>query len=892
MKKAIIFVESNTSGTGYILASIAFEKGYQPLVITNNLSRYNFGNFIEAHIVDTNDYKEVRDKVASLITSYDIEGITSTSDYYMEMVAKLALEFNYPSTSLTTIILCRNKHDFREHMKNNNLSTPDFKTIQNKNELDTFLNQEEINFPLIVKPVQGSGSIGVKLISDKEKLKSHSLQLLQKTMNERGQRTNSSILIEEFIIGEEFSLELFNGIIVGITKKYKSELPNFVELGHDFPYQADNKFMKKVMETIEGLKKIFDLSWGAFHIEFIKTSEALFIVEINPRLAGGCIPILIKEALEVDLLDMSLKNIIGGLNEEVSFTPKKYASIRFIIPEYSGEIKEDFESLSIQDYTSKIQIKSYAKDLNNYTRNFDFRDRIGHVITSNIDKQKAIDEVNELYEKAQKSLTYIDRNNTGRISKGIHEGIKKVIFGEKVENEDLEELRLISMINKAHVLMLEEEGILNETFAKKLITEIKELEDVEFTPLLHQKTPRGLYMLYEQYLIDKLGMDVAGSMHIGRSRNDINATLARIQVKSYAIEIIETLVSFTNDLLSLSNKYKKTIMSSYTHYQPAVPISYGFYLQGVITSLIESIQGFLRVIDTADVSPLGSCSVGGTSIPINQKKTAFYLGFKQTINNALYGVASRDFMLNLLSQISIANVLISRVASDFMLWNTQEFNFFKLSDSVVGSSSIMPNKRNPFILENIQGKSGVVSTSFMGAINAMQKTPFTNSISVGTESKMLLKKTQQEFLDSIHLLQIFINNAFPNEEIMKEKAVASHTMATEYANKLVSHHNTPFRQAHFIVGKAVAEAIEKNISLEKTSELSPYGLSSSIQEVVNSTKFGGGASEVKVIENGHYLANALKDCQTKLNSHISQIDTAIGYMEEKVSEITPKKYVQ
>ncbi|CAL2108051.1 argininosuccinate lyase [Tenacibaculum sp. 190524A02b] len=890
MRKAIVFVESNTSGTGYILASIAYQKGYQPLVITNNLSRYNFGDFIEPHIINTNNYEEVKDKLASLFNSYDIDGITSTSDYYMEMVAKLAQEFNYPSPSLTTIKLCRNKHYFREHMRKNNLLTPSFKVIQNEKELNHFLNQPTINYPFVVKPVQGSGSIGVQLISERKELASHGLALLSKKINERGQKINSAILIEEFIAGEEFSLELFNGEVVGITRKYKGELPHFVEVGHDFPYEPNEEFLKKVTETIKNLKKSFDLSWGAFHIEFIKTSKELFIVEMNPRLAGGCIPILIKESLGVDLLELSLKNITGRL-DEVNFIPKNYASIRFVIPENSGEIQEDIEKVTTDNYSSKIQIKSYGKNLSNYKRNFDFRDRIGHVIASNNNKQQAIDEVEQLCKKIQASLTYIEANNTGRISKGIHKGIRKVIFGEKVENEDVEELKYISLINKAHIIMLQEEGILNEAFTEKLMVEIKELENIGFSPLMNKNTPRGLYMLYEQYLIDKLGMEIAGSMHIGRSRNDMNATLARMQVKNYAIEIVKILLSFTNDLLSLSNKYKKTIMSSYTHYQPAVPITYGFYLQGVITSLIESIQGFLTVIDTVDVSPLGSCSVGGTSIPINQKTTASYLGFKYTVNNALYGVASRDFILSLLSQISIANVLISRIASDFMLWNTQEFNFFKLSDTVVGSSSIMPNKRNPFVLENIQGKSGVIAASFIGAVTAMQKTPFTNSISVGTESKMLLKKTKNEFIDSINLLQIFINHAIPNEEVMKSKAIASHTMATEYANKLVLEHNIPFRQAHFIVGKAVAEAIEKNTTLEATTTLASYELASSIQEVVDSTKFGGGASEIKILENGRYLTGILQDCQSKLHTHISQMEGAFKRMEDKTNSITEKKYV-
>ena len=132
MERSIIFVESNTSGTGYMLATIAYRRGFKPLLITNDIPRYNFENYGDFHIVDTNNYNSVRDKVVELKEVYDVKGITSTSDYYMEMVARLTEEFNYPSASLDTIMLCRNKYNFRKHMKKNAFLSPNFMLIQNE----------------------------------------------------------------------------------------------------------------------------------------------------------------------------------------------------------------------------------------------------------------------------------------------------------------------------------------------------------------------------------------------------------------------------------------------------------------------------------------------------------------------------------------------------------------------------------------------------------------------------------------------------------------------------------------------------------------------------------------------------------------------------------------
>ncbi len=881
---ALVLIESNTSGTGYVLASIANEKGIKVFLITDGLTQYRFDDFVTKLITDTSNLDHIRREITKLSESFIIRGITSTSDYYLETATMVAEKFNCSHPSLETIKLCRNKFLFRKKLDENEFIVPSFKVINNLNELSDFFQKDTIVFPLVVKPITGSGSLDVKLFYDKNHVISHAKNILKRETNDRNQKIDNSILIEEYYIGEEYSLELFDGKIIGGTKKYKGELPYFIETGHDFPFQFDEETQEQLDSLIMRLVKIMDLSWGAYHIEFIKNEKGICIIEINPRLAGGFIPVLIKESIGIDIIEILLNKV---LNERVNLTrtDSLYSSIRFLIPKQEGKMKIKIEDKLFRNNTSSVQYKLYRPEVSKFTRNNNFKDRIGHVITTNIHKNKAISDCNELMKNVMAEIEYEELSATGRLNKGIHKNIRKIIFGDVTSVKDITELRLLSKINRAHLLMLIEEGILSSEVGVQLLHHIVEFEKQEFLPLLNCEAPRGLYMQYEKYFIDKLGMDVAGSMHIGRSRNDLNATQAKIESREYTAEILKELIDFGIELRAVSKKHITTVMPAYTHYQPAVPITYGFYLQGVLFSLVDKIDSFFNILKSLEECPLGSCSVGGTSIPINMNTTAKCLGFQKSVSNAIYAVATRDFWLELLSAISSTSVLISRISADYLLWNTQEFNFFNLTDNITGSSSIMPNKRNPFILENIQGKMGVISASFLGAITAMQKTPFTNSIAVGTESKMFLTKTIEEFINSIKLLKIFILNSSPNDQIMKDKASSSYTMATEYANKLYTEYNIPFRDAHYTIGKAIRESVQKNTFLEHSDLLKAFQLESDLDQIVKDSKYGGGPAEENLIKENKNLKKKFDKRLKRLSKYRMTWNNADELLNEKTQEL-------
>jgi argininosuccinate lyase len=249
-------------------------------------------------------------------------------------------------------------------------------------------------------------------------------------------------------------------------------------------------------------------------------------------------------------------------------------------------------------------------------------------------------------------------------------------------------------------------------------------------------------------------------------------------------------------------------MPAYTHYQPAVPITYGHYLAGVAESVDVGLRALLGLVDELDRSPLGAGAVGGTTVAIDPESTARLLGFSRPSANSVEAVASRDVVLRLLAEGAVLGVLLSRVAADMLLWATQEFAFLDLPDALCGSSSMMPQKRNPFVLEHVQGLAAAPGAAFVHATTAMHKTPFSNSVAVGTESVRPAVEALRHLTDAITLLRLVVAYARPRPERMAERAAAGYTTATELATRLALS-GGGFRRAHDTVGalaRAAADA--------------------------------------------------------------------------------------
>ena len=399
-------------------------------------------------------------------------------------------------------------------------------------------------------------------------------------------------------------------------------------------------------------------------------------------------------------------------------------------------------------------------------------------------------------------------DNTGRITRTLTPTARRIIFGANADSSLEAEMDHASQVDIAHLVMLAERGIVERSKAGKLLQTIVELRANNFAPLRGQSAPRGLYLLYENYLIDALAPDVGGILQTARSRNDLNATVVRLRLRDPFLRLIGEALRLQAVLLRRARRYANVVMPAYTHYQASVPITYGHYLAGVAEALARDVAACLEAGVDIDRCPLGAGAVGGTSLPIDQERTASLLGFTGPALNSIDAVASRDLILRLLASAAILGVTLSRLSADLLLWTTSEFEFLSLPDELVGSSSMMPQKRNPFLLEHVHGRSNFALGSFVAAASAMHATPFSNSVAVSTESVAQIWPALQKTTEAITLLRLVVAGAIPHPETMLERARRGYTSATELANRLMVEGGEPFRSAHHLVGSIIRDAVE------------------------------------------------------------------------------------
>ena len=374
----LAFIESNTSGTGRLFARIAAENGVQPLLLTADAARYPYvvQDQVEVLQVNTQDEDAILSACRRLSAERGIAGVTSSSEYFVAAAAKIAGQLGLPAPESEAIAACRDKHLQRLRLAAEGIDSPLFRLATSADEAVTAA--EEIGFPVVLKPVYGSGSIGVKLCEDAAAVTAHAGELLSQRENERGQPIPQRILVEELVTGQEYSVETFNMVAIGVTRKYLGSLPAFVEVGHDYPAVLNAELERSISQIALRALEVLGLGWGPAHVEIRVTKDGPKIIEVNPRLAGGFIPELVRLASGVDLISATVRQVIG---REPSLTPQRnqYASIRFIVAQREGRLEAINGLEEARRVSGVIRVETYNGNGLARLRG-DFRDRLGHVI--------------------------------------------------------------------------------------------------------------------------------------------------------------------------------------------------------------------------------------------------------------------------------------------------------------------------------------------------------------------------------------------------------------------------------------------------------------------------------------------------------------------------------
>ncbi len=887
-QKNIVFIESNTTGTGRKFLLAAKDHGLTPIFITSNPDKYSFlkEELIQPVVLNTDSTEDVYQYLKNI---NNLQAIFSTSEYYIGSAARLAKDFGLLSNSSEAINLCRNKYLLAETLRKYNIYCPETIKIDFADQINSIKNN--LCFPVVVKPAKGSGSVGVKLCFNKQEVFDQAKLLFNDQNLE-----SDCVVIQEYIAGEEYSVETLSFDkqinIIGITKKYLGDPPFFLEVGHDFPAQLSKEMSRKIEELIVNSFNKLDLLFGPAHTEIKITNNTPYIIEINPRLAGGMIPEIIKQATGIDLITQTINLLIG---EAVNLNKKhqKFAAIRFIIPKNDGTIKSiKFKNDDIKHQLVDFKFNENINDV--VTLRGDFRDRLGYIIvkadTLYVCQQLASRSIGAvLLEIAAKEITKEQSINTGRLKAVLLPAIQEIINKDNIVDDTIRELEILSDIDEAHIVMLLITNNMDSNTAKLLLQEITTLKAENFDSIKHNNAPRGIYLLYENYLIQKLGIDIAGDVHIARSRNDINAAKFKLNLREQFIEIYQRIWQLRSILVNLSKLHLKTSMPIYSQYQTALPGTFGHYLLGIEAGLTREQSALQSIYTDLKVSPLGAGAGGGTSFAINPEITAKLLGFSSCASNSLDAVASRDSSLRFLSVLCSCSMLLSRFVEDLQLWSTNEFKLIEFPDYLCGGSSMMPQKKNPYLLEKIKGILLSMPANYTTCLLTMYKVPFGNSYEISAESLKPIRKAYDEFIVIIDLLSIIIKNINIKDLNIRKNQLDNLTTATYITDLLVRNKCCSFREAHHKIGSIIRDALDSGIepnsaiyafcdSIINKLDLDPLNIALNVE-------YGGGPGLNSTSKQYYQAIDRLNEHGIWLNNKKIKLSNCYLYRKNKIKEI-------
>lgn len=364
----------------------------------------------------------------------------------------------------------------------------------------------------------------------------------------------------------------------------------------------------------------------------------------------------------------------------------------------------------------------------------------------------------------------------------------------------------------AHVKMLGKTGILAESDVSQIVAGLEAIQkDLAAGKIEFSLENEDIHMNIESILTDRIG-PVAGKLHTARSRNDQVATDFHLYVKKRIPVVIEEITNLQKALLKLAEANVTTIMPGYTHLQHAQPISYAHYLMAYFQMLQRDKERFEFNLKHTDISPLGAAALAGTTFPIDREFTAQELGFSDIYANSLDAVSDRDFAIEFLSNSAILMMHLSRFSEEISMWVSQEFQYLELSDGYTTGSSIMPQKKNPDMVELIRGKTGRIYGNLMGLLTTLKGIPLAYNKDL-QEDKEGVFDTLKTIVPSLKIFIGMIETLKVNKQTMKASTENDYSNATELADYLAVK-GLPFRQAHAVVGKLVLHGIQTHQNLQ------------------------------------------------------------------------------
>lgn len=357
-------------------------------------------------------------------------------------------------------------------------------------------------------------------------------------------------------------------------------------------------------------------------------------------------------------------------------------------------------------------------------------------------------------------------------------------------------------INYAHGVMLAEQGIISPEEARLIFQGLRAVDvDIDLASLEYTGEFEDIFFYIEGELIKRIGIDVAGKLHTGRSRNDMDITLYKMKIKGYLHTLIGDVIALSDTLLEVANKYKTTLVVAYTHGQPAQPTTFGHYLAALIEILERDLDRLVHAYTTCDKASMGAAAITTTGFALNRHRVAELLGFAGPQENSYGCIAAVDYLTEVYSALKILFISLGRVTQDLGYWTGFEVGHLYVPNEFVQISSIMPQKRNPVPIEHLRIMASMINGYCDTVINAMHNTPFTDMNDAEDPIQVVGFEAFSVGQRMLRLFTELIKGISVNEDKVKAHTDASFISITELADSLVRTEEIPFKHAHEIAAQ-------------------------------------------------------------------------------------------
>lgn len=369
--------------------------------------------------------------------------------------------------------------------------------------------------------------------------------------------------------------------------------------------------------------------------------------------------------------------------------------------------------------------------------------------------------------------------------------------------------------SRAHAHMLAKQGVISQEDAQAIDEGLAQIErDIDEGNFTFDINDEDIHMSIEKVLTERIG-DAGARLHTGRSRNDQVITDTRLYAKELARELMEANLKLRKTLLGVAAENRDVFLPGYTHLQHAQPVLLSHHFLAYYWMFTRDFNRLRQAFDAANMNPLGSAALAGTTYPLDRDATTEALGFAAPIPNSLDAVSDRDFLLDLDYAASVSMIHLSRLSEEIILWSTSEFGFITLSDAYSTGSSIMPQKKNPDFAELIRGKSGRVVGDLVALLVTMKSLPLAYNKDLQEDKEGVIDAAKTLY-DCLVCMEGMIATMKINQDAMVEQAQKGYLAATDVADYLAKK-GMPFRKAHEVVGHLVLLCDKRGCNLDDLS---------------------------------------------------------------------------